>query len=108
MIDKIVELTKTDIGGEEVEGAKIQVLDGEKIVDEWTSGKEAHKINGLEEGKTYILHEEVAPDGYVKATDVEFTVTTDKETQHEKLVNKIVKVSKTDLTIGLQLKSLIL
>ena len=104
MIDKIVELTKTDIGGEEVEGAKIQVLDGEKIVDEWTSGKEAHKINGLEEGKTYILHEEVAPDGYVKATDVEFTVTTDKETQHEKLVNKIVKVSKTDLTNGEELE----
>ena len=104
MIDKIVELTKTDIGGEEVEGAKIQVLDGERIVDEWTSGKEAHKINGLEEGKTYILHEEVAPDGYVKATDVEFTVTTDKETQHEKLVNKIVKVSKTDLTNGEELE----
>ena len=104
MIDKIVELTKTDIGGEEVEGAKIQVLDGEKIIDEWTSGKEAHKINGLEEGKTYILHEEVAPDGYVKATDVEFTVTTDKETQHEKLVNKIVKVSKTDLTNGEELE----
>ena len=104
MIDKIVELTKTDIGGEEVEGAKIQVLDGEKIVDEWTSGKEAHKINGLEESKTYILHEEVAPDGYVKATDVEFTVTTDKETQHEKLVNKIVKVSKTDLTNGEELE----
>lgn len=104
MIDKIVELTKTDIGGEEVEGAKIQVLDGERIVDEWTSGKEAHKINGLEEGKTYILHEEVAPDGYVKTTDVEFTVTTDKETQHEKLVNKIVKVSKTDLTNGEELE----
>lgn len=104
MIDKIVELTKTDIGGEEVEGAKIQVLDGERIVDEWTSGKEAHKINGLEEGKTYILHEEVAPDGYVKATDIEFTVTTDKETQHEKLVNKIVKVSKTDLTNGEELE----
>ena len=104
MIDKIVELTKTDIGGEEVEGAKIQVLDGEEIIDEWTSGKEAHKINGLEEGKTYILHEEVAPDGYVKATDVEFNVTTDKETQHEKLVNKIVKVSKTDLTNGEELE----
>ena len=104
MIDKIVELTKTDIGGEEVEGAKIQVLDGEEIIDEWISGKEAHKINGLEEGKTYILHEEVAPDGYVKATDVEFNVTTDKETQHEKLVNKIVKVSKTDLTNGEELE----
>ena len=104
LINKVVDMTKVDIGGEEVEGAKIQVLDGEEIVDEWTSGKEAHKINGLEEGKTYILHEEVAPDGYVKATDVEFTVTTDKETQHEKLVNKIVKVSKTDLTNGEELE----
>ena len=98
MIDKIVELSKTDIGGNEIEGAKIQVFDGDKIIDEWTSTKEAHKINGLEEGKTYILHEEVAPDGYVKATDVEFTVTNKKENQHEKLVNKIVKVSKVDLT----------
>lgn len=104
MIDKIVELSKTDIGGNEIEGAKIQVFDGDKIIDEWTSTKEAHKISGLEEGKTYILHEEVAPDGYVKATDVEFTVTTDKETQHEKLVNKIVKVSKTDLTNGEELE----
>ena len=104
LINKIVDMTKVDIGGEEVEGAKIQVLDGEEIIDEWTSGKEAHKINGLEEGKTYILHEEVAPDGYVKATDVEFNVTTDKETQHEKLVNKIVKVSKTDLTNGEELE----
>ena len=98
MIDKIVELSKTDIGGNEIEGAKIQVLDGDEIIDEWTSTKEAHKINGLEEGKTYILHEEVAPDGYVKATDIEFTVTNKKENQHEKLVNKIVKVSKVDLT----------
>ena len=106
MIDKIVDLTKTDIGGEEVEGAEIKVYDKEtnEIVDEWTSEKEAHKINGLEEGKTYILHEEVAPEGYVKATDIEFTVTYDKETQHEKLVNKIVKVSKTDLTNGEELE----
>lgn len=35
---------------------------------------------------------------------MEFTVTTDKETQHEKLVNKIVKVSKTDLTNGEELE----
>ena len=99
MIDKIVELSKTDIGGNEIEGAKIQVFDGDKIIDEWTSTKEAHKISGLEEGKTYILHEEVAPDGYVKATDVEFTVTTDKETQHEKLVNKIVKVNRKNSSL---------
>lgn len=106
MIDKVVDMSKVDIGGEEIEGAEIKVYDKEtkEIVDEWTSTKEAHIIKGLEESKTYILHEEVAPDGFVKATDVEFTVTCDKETQHEKLVDKIVKISKTDLTNGEELE----
>lgn len=100
MIDKIVELTKTDIGGEEVEGAKIQVLDGEKIVDEWTSGKEAHKINGLEEGKTYTLTEKTAPYGYEMTESITFTVTTDKKTQIIEMkdmpILKNVKIIKVD------------
>ena len=106
MIDKVVDMSKVNIGGEEIEGAEIKVYDKEtkEIIDEWTYGKEAHIIKGLEEGKSYILHEEVAPEGYVKATDVEFTVTYDKETQHEKLVDKIVKISKTDLTNGEELE----
>jgi LPXTG-motif cell wall-anchored protein len=105
MIDKVVEMTKNDIGGNEVEGAKIQVLDKEgNIVDEWTSEKNSHKINGLEEGQTYTLHEEVAPDGYVKATDIQFTVTADKETEHITLIDKIVKVTKSDLTNGEELE----
>ncbi len=105
MIDKVVEMSKVDVAGEEIEGAKIQVFDkDENIVDEWTSGKEAHKINNLVEGETYILHEEITPNGYVKATDVEFTVTTDKETQHEVMVDKIVDVTKTDLTNGEELE----
>ena len=105
MIDKVVEMSKVDVAGEEIEGAKIQVFDkDENIVDEWSSGKEAHKINNLVEGETYILHEEITPNGYVKATDVEFTVTTDKETQHEVMVDKIVDVTKTDLTNGEELE----
>ena len=98
MKDKIVDMSKVDIGGEEVEGAKIKVFDEEgNIVDEWTSGKEEHKIKGLKEGKKYTLHEEVAPDGYVKATDVEFEVTTDKENQHIDLIDKVVEISKEDI-----------
>ncbi len=101
MVDKIVEISKVDVGGEEIEGATIQVIDKDgNIVDEWVSTKEPHIINNLVENETYTLHEEVSADGYVKATDVEFTVTTDKETQHEKLVDKIVTVTKTDLTNG--------
>ena len=98
MKDKIVDMSKVDIGGEEVEGAEIKVFDEDgNIVDEWTSGKEEHKINGLEEGKKYTLHEEVAPDGFVKATDVEFEVTTDKENQHIELIDKVVVISKEDI-----------
>ncbi len=101
MIDKVVDMSKVDIGGNEIEGAEMQVLDHEgNIVDEWVSGKEAHKIKNLEEGKSYILHEEVCVDGFVKATDVEFEVSYDKETQHLEMVDKIVDVTKTDMVNG--------
>ena len=105
MIDKVVEMTKTDIGGKEVEGAKIQVLDkNNKVVDEWTSSKENHKIKNLVENETYTLHEEVAPNGYVKATDVTFKVTEDKKTQKVSMIDKIVEISKTDITTGKELE----
>lgn len=98
MIDKVVDMSKVDIGGNEIEGAEMQVLDHEgNIVDEWVSGKEAHKIKNLEEGKSYILHEEVCVDGFVKATDIEFEVITDKETQHLEMIDKIVEMSKVDI-----------
>lgn len=98
MIDKVIDMSKVDIGGNEIEGAEMQVLDHEgNIVDEWVSGKEAHKIKNLEEGKSYILHEEVCVDGFVKATDIEFEVTTDKETQHLEMIDKIVEMSKVDI-----------
>lgn len=101
MIDKVVDMSKVDIGGNEIEGAEMQVLDHEgNIVDEWVSGKEAHKISGLQEGKSYILHEEVCVDGFVKATDIEFEVSYDKETQHLEMVDKIVDVTKTDMVNG--------
>ena len=98
MKDKIVDMSKVDIGGKEIEGAEMKVYDEDgNIVDEWTSSKEAHKINGLEEGKKYTLHEEVAPDGFVVATDVEFEVTIKKENQHIDLVDKVVEISKEDI-----------
>ena len=98
MIDKIVTMTKEDIGGKEIEGAKIQVTDKDgNIVDEWTSRKESHNIKGLEENKKYVLHEEYAPDGYVIATDIEFEVTTDKETQKVTMTDKVVEISKEDI-----------
>ena len=106
MIDKIVEISKVDITGEELEGATLVVTNTrtKNIVDKWVSTKEAHKVNGLIEGESYILHEEIVVNGYVKASDIEFTVTEDNETQKIQMVDKIVEVVKTDLTTGEELE----
>lgn len=106
MIDKIVEVSKIDIAGEELEGATLVVTNTntKNIVDKWVSTKEPHKISGLIEGETYLLHEEIVIDGYVKATDIEFTVTEEKETQKIKMIDKIVEVLKTDITTGEELE----
>lgn len=98
MIDKIVEMYKKNVGGEEVEGAKIQVFDKDgNVIDEWISSKEPHRINNLVENETYTLHEEIAPDGYVVANDIDFTVTEDKETQIEEMIDKILEITKADI-----------
>ena len=83
MIDKVVEVIKTDfITGQEIEGAELQVVDEDgNIIDEWVSTKEPHKSKGLEENKKYKLIEKTAPYGYELTEEIEFTVTTDKETQ---------------------------
>jgi len=101
MIDKQVEISKVDVAGEEIEGAKLQVKskNGE-IIESWVSSKEPKKISSLVEGETYILHEELAIGNYVKATDIEFTVTTDKTTQRIEMIDKLVQVKKTDLVTG--------
>ena len=98
MIDKIVEMSKIDIGGNEIEGAELKVLDKNgEIVDSWVSSKEPHKIKGLKEGETYTLVEDYAPNGYVVSNSIEFTVTSDKETQNVQMIDKVVEVSKEDI-----------
>ena len=97
--NKYVEVIKEDPAGNTVYGAELAVLDKEtgEAVDNWTVTKEdpAHKIVGLTEGKTYILTEQYAPDGYVIATDIEFAVN-DNENQTIKMVDKQVAFAKVD------------
>lgn len=102
MIDKVVEISKQDIAGNEIEGATLIVTNAKtkNIVDKWVSGKEPHKVSGLIEGQTYILHEEIAVGSFVKATDIEFTVTSEKETQKVVMIDKVVEIVKTDLVTG--------
>ena len=73
-------------------------------MDSWVSEITPHKIENLVEGETYTLCEEIAIDGYVKATNMQFTVTYDKETQKIIMIDKIVLISKTDLVTGEELE----
>lgn len=101
-----VEFSKTDITGEEeLVGAKLTVLDeNNEVIDTWTSGEKTHKIEGLEVGKNYTLREEIAPEGYVKSTDIKFTVENTGEIQKVTMIDKVVEVTKTDLTTGEELE----
>ena len=105
MIDKIVQMRKIDIAGTEIIGAKMQVfnLEDGTLIDEWISEETPHNIKNLSEGKSYLLHEDACVDGFVKASDITFEVTTDKQNQMIELVDKIVLVSKTDITTGQEL-----
>ena len=97
MIDKQLIVSKTNFGGEEIQGASMQIIDKEgNVVDEWISTDETHYASGLAENETYTLHEDLAPLGYNVANDFEFTVTTDKETQKETMVDNVVNVKKVD------------
>ncbi len=69
-----VSISKTDIYGKELTGAKMQLIDvNGKVVDEWISGDEAHLISNIPCSR-YTLKEIAAPDGYVIATDIIFTI----------------------------------
>ena len=95
-----VSISKTDITGDkELEGAKLQVIDkNNKVIDGWTSTNKEHLIEGLKVNEEYTLRETIAPDGFVKATDIKFKVNDTGEIQKINMKDKIVEVSKTDIT----------
>mgnify|MGYP005760973881 FL=1 len=87
-----VEFAKSDITtGVELDGASLTVLDKDgNVVDAWTSVKgEPHVIKRLVVGETYILREEFAPYGYLKATDVEFTIEDTAEIQKVEMKDEV-------------------
>ncbi|MBP3233227.1 MAG: hypothetical protein J6M65_02205, partial [Eubacterium sp.] len=95
-----VTISKQTLGGEELKGAILTVTEktggsstgkadltevnvklGDEAKDltqtkekiEWTSGKTATDLKNLPDGE-YVLHEDTAPLGYSKTTDIEFKV----------------------------------
>ncbi|EOU2021175.1 LPXTG cell wall anchor domain-containing protein, partial [Clostridium perfringens] len=67
--------------GNELPGAEIQIKneDGSKIIEKWTSSDQEKHLS-LKPGN-YIFHEEAAPNGYLKVTDIHFKVTNDGKVQ---------------------------
>ena len=103
-----VHITKTDITGDnEIPGASMKLFDEDgNLIDEWVSTDTAHEIIGkLIAGKKYILHEESAPDGYVVAADIEFTVSETGEIDAITMKDDTtkVKISKRDITTNEEL-----
>ena len=69
--------TKEDItSGAELSGATLTILDeAGNVIETWTSvAGEEYIIKKLVVGESYILREEYAPYGYLKAEDIHFTV----------------------------------
>lgn len=98
----VIEITKTSLtDGKELEGAKLQVTDESgKVVDSWTSGKEAHIIKELVVGQKYTLTETKPADGYVTAESITFTVEDTAKPQKIEMKDDVTKVeiSKTDIS----------
>ncbi len=69
-----IEISKVNVYGEELIGAEMQLIDSEdNVVDEWVSDGTNHVVTELPAGE-YTLKEIAAPDGYVIANDIRFTV----------------------------------
>ena len=89
-----VAITKLDATtGEELPGAKLQVLDSDgNVVDEWVSSDIPHIIEKLVVGQTYTLREDLAPLGYATATEITFVIEDTGETQFVEMVNELTKI----------------
>ena len=77
---KAITFSKVNLGGTEIAGAQIKIFKGDKAegtaVESWTSEAGKSKDLNLAPG-TYTFHEEAAPTGYLKVTDITFQVKTD-------------------------------
>lgn len=101
--DTYVSISKQDITTKkELPGAKLQVIDKDgKIVEEWVSTEEPHRIKNMADG-TYTLTEVTAPNGYKIAESITFKVTDgivkDSIVMYDAPEDKYVYISKQDLT----------
>lgn len=96
-------VAKLDDSGHKLVDAKLQILDKDgNIFDEWTSEAvlDYHEVDKKIPFGKYTLREEEAPNGYVIATEIEFTIAEDKyyigETAYEYGPEAVVTVEMVD------------
>ena len=98
-VEKEVVFSKVNVGGEEIAGAKIQIKDAQgNVVKEWTSKAGQSEIIKLKAG-TYIFHEEAAPNGYLKVTDITFEVDEQGKVTVKNANGNEVKANENKLTV---------
>ncbi len=113
--DHTVNISKKNVGGEELPGAHLTVrdVDDGTVVADWISSKETHKVT-VQPG-TYVLHEDTAPVGYNVTNDITFTVDINgkvtvngKEvttvTMVDEMTENSISISKVDITGGAELE----
>lgn len=77
-----ISVAKVDYQGNFVPGATLQLLDAAgNVAAEWISGDTPHVIYALPIGAEYTLHEAAAPEGWLLAEDITFTVQDTAEVQ---------------------------
>ena len=98
-VEKEVVFSKVNVGGEEIAGAKIQIKDAQgQVVKEWISKARQSEIIKLKAG-TYIFHEEAAPNGYLKVTDITFEVDEQGKVTVKNANGNEVKANENKLTV---------
>ena len=96
-----ISVEKVDEDNKPLKDCHLQIKDEDgKVIEEWVTDGTAHVLEGkLSVGKTYILHESKALDGYDIADDIKFTVKDTADVQTIIMVDKYkgdVKISTPD------------
>ena len=103
MIDSPTKLvfSKTDLGGTELPGAQIEILDQSgNVIESWISADHPHEIIGtLTPGKSYIMRETGAPDGFAYAEEIPFTVSEDGTVERISMQDKPTHVEITKYSV---------
>lgn len=74
-----------------IKGATLCIYDEDgQLIDKWVSDEEEHATKGLVLGRKYILAEEEAPKGYLKAEQIEFVF--EKNNQEITIYNERAKL----------------